>query len=152
MLICCERKTLLNGWLILADKFKRTWSVFIWMLHIFHTYVACVLFGCCVFQVCFSSVSEACFKCFNCPQTYVATIVFGCFKSRSGIVSLPILPSAASSIRNEGWAMGVGRGSCVRRTQARKLCMDGRCLRSGMDAGWRWLRTSRLGAQGANTW
>jgi hypothetical protein len=23
MLICCERKTLLNGWLILADKFKR---------------------------------------------------------------------------------------------------------------------------------
>jgi hypothetical protein len=24
MLICCERKTLLNGWLILADKFKRT--------------------------------------------------------------------------------------------------------------------------------
>jgi hypothetical protein len=22
MLICCERKTLLNGWLILADKFK----------------------------------------------------------------------------------------------------------------------------------
>jgi hypothetical protein len=24
MLICCERKTLLNGWLILADKIKRT--------------------------------------------------------------------------------------------------------------------------------
>jgi hypothetical protein len=24
MLICCERKTLLNGWLIQADKFKRT--------------------------------------------------------------------------------------------------------------------------------
>jgi hypothetical protein len=24
MLIYCERKTLLNGWLILADKFKRT--------------------------------------------------------------------------------------------------------------------------------
>jgi hypothetical protein len=24
MLICCERKILLNDWLILADKFKRT--------------------------------------------------------------------------------------------------------------------------------
>jgi hypothetical protein len=24
MLICCERKTLLNDWLILTDKFKRT--------------------------------------------------------------------------------------------------------------------------------
>jgi hypothetical protein len=24
MLICCERKILLNGWLILADKIKRT--------------------------------------------------------------------------------------------------------------------------------
>jgi hypothetical protein len=24
LLICCERKTLLNGWLILSDKFKRT--------------------------------------------------------------------------------------------------------------------------------
>jgi hypothetical protein len=24
MLICCERKTLLNGWLILADKLERT--------------------------------------------------------------------------------------------------------------------------------
>jgi hypothetical protein len=24
ILICCERKTLLNGWLILTDKFKRT--------------------------------------------------------------------------------------------------------------------------------
>jgi hypothetical protein len=24
MLICCEKKILLNGWRILADKFKRT--------------------------------------------------------------------------------------------------------------------------------
>jgi hypothetical protein len=49
-------------------------SVFIWMLHMFHTYVACVLFDVCVwlqwfssvFQVFFSIVSEACFKCLNC--------------------------------------------------------------------------------------
>jgi hypothetical protein len=58
------------------------------MLHIFHTYVACVLFGClymvamifkCFLGV-FTSVSEVCFKCFNCFQTYVATVVFRCFK------------------------------------------------------------------------
>jgi hypothetical protein len=30
--------------------------VFIWMLHMFHTYVACVLFGCCVWLQWFSSV------------------------------------------------------------------------------------------------
>jgi hypothetical protein len=80
--------------------------VFIWMLHIFHAYMACVLFGCCVwlqwftgvFHVCFSSVSEAYFKCFNCLQTYVATVVFGCFKSRSGVASLLLPPSAASSL------------------------------------------------------
>jgi hypothetical protein len=71
-------------------------SVFIWMLHMFQIYVACVLFGCCVwlswfssvFQVFFSSVSEACFKYFNCLQTYVATVVFECFKSRSDVASL----------------------------------------------------------------
>ena len=43
-------------------------SVFIWMLHMFHTYVASVLFGC---YVCFAmvssvfaSVTDTCFKCF----------------------------------------------------------------------------------------
>jgi hypothetical protein len=33
MLICCERKTLLNGWLILADKLKRTGQSYrVWLL------------------------------------------------------------------------------------------------------------------------
>jgi hypothetical protein len=41
-------------------------SVFIWISHMFHTYVACVLFGYCVWLQWFSSVLEACFKCFNC--------------------------------------------------------------------------------------
>ena len=63
-------------------------SVFFWMLHMLHTYVACVLFGCCVWLQWVSSVSEACFKCLNCLHTYVATVVFGCFKSRSGVASL----------------------------------------------------------------
>jgi hypothetical protein len=40
----------------------------------------------------FSSVSEACF---NCLQTYVTTVVFGCFKSRSNVASL--LPTFAAS-------------------------------------------------------
>ena len=35
--------------------------VFIWMLHMFHTYVACVLFGCCVWLQWFSSVFQVCF-------------------------------------------------------------------------------------------
>jgi hypothetical protein len=34
-------------------------SVFIWMLHMFHTYVATVLSGCCV---CFTIVFECFFK------------------------------------------------------------------------------------------
>jgi hypothetical protein len=36
----------------------------------------------------FQVFSEACFKCFNCLQTYVAIVVFWCFKSRSGVASL----------------------------------------------------------------
>jgi hypothetical protein len=33
------------------------------------------------------SVSYACFKCFICLQTYVASVASGCFKSRSGVAS-----------------------------------------------------------------
>jgi hypothetical protein len=55
-----------------------------------------------VFQLffkCFKSI----FKCFNCFQMYAATLIFKCFKSRSGITSLLLLP-ATSSTRdtNEG--------------------------------------------------
>ena len=67
-------------------------SVFIWVLHMFHTYVISVLSGCCVcftiffkcFSCVFANVSDACFKCFICLKTYIA---FGCFKSRSGVAS-----------------------------------------------------------------
>ena len=74
-------------------------------------YCKCVLFGCCIcfthtlhvfyldvvydcngFQVFsdvfFSNVSEACFKYFIGLHMYVATVVFGYFKSRSGVASL----------------------------------------------------------------
>jgi hypothetical protein len=69
-------------------------SVFIWMLHRFHTYVAsvsrcylCLQWFLNVFQVFFWSVSEACFKCFICLQTYVGSATFECFKSRSNIAN-----------------------------------------------------------------
>ena len=57
-------------------------SVFIWMLHMFHTYVACVFSGCCLclesfssvfgcfrrmLQVCVSNISvisDICYQCF----------------------------------------------------------------------------------------
>ena len=52
---------------------------FIWMLHI----VAMVFQG---FYV-FLSVLDACFKRFICLQTYVASVIYVCFKSRSGIAS-----------------------------------------------------------------
>ena len=43
----------------------------------------------------FVSVSDVCFKCFICPQMYVANVLFGRFKSRSGVAS-PSSLSAAS--------------------------------------------------------
>jgi hypothetical protein len=40
-------------------------SVFVWMSHIFHTYVASVLSGCCIFEWLFMSfqVFSKCFRC-----------------------------------------------------------------------------------------
>jgi hypothetical protein len=38
-----------------------------------------------VFSVFFSSVLDACFKCFICLQTYIANVSFECFKSRSSV-------------------------------------------------------------------
>ena len=69
--------------------------VFIWMLNMLYTYVACVLFRClCIVAMvfkcvsgCFSIILEVCFKCFNC-QMYVATVVLKCFKSSLDIASL----------------------------------------------------------------
>jgi hypothetical protein len=59
----------------------------------FDTDIASVLSGCWVclqwFQVFSGNVSDACFKCFICLQTYVASVVSGCLKSRSGVAYLP---------------------------------------------------------------
>jgi hypothetical protein len=50
---------------------------FIWMLHVFAMILKC-------FSVTFASVSDA-FKCFIYLFLYVATVVFWCFKNRSGV-------------------------------------------------------------------
>ena len=39
----------------------------------------------------FTSGSDACFKCFNCLQTYIASVASRCFKSRSGVASRSLL-------------------------------------------------------------
>jgi hypothetical protein len=67
-------------------------SVYIWMLYMLHTYVVSVLFRC---YVCFTMVFMCFCKCFICLQTFVASVAFWCFKSRSGVIS-PSLPSTAS--------------------------------------------------------
>jgi hypothetical protein len=54
------------------------------------------------FFMCFSSVSEACFKCFIYLQTYVASVASGCFKSRSVWRSDPCV-----GVRNAGVGGGV---------------------------------------------
>ena len=59
----------------------------------FHAYVGNVLSGCFVrvvkvfncFMCFFASASDAFFKCFICHQTYVANILYGCFKNRSDV-------------------------------------------------------------------
>ena len=47
-----------------------------------------------MFSDVFASVSDACFKCFICLQTYAASVASECFKSRSCVAS-PSSPSAA---------------------------------------------------------
>ena len=65
-------------------------SVFIFMLHMFHVYIACVLFGCFVCLQRFSSIFRWFFsrfqkhvasvrlKYFSCFQTYVASVLSEC--------------------------------------------------------------------------
>ena len=60
---------------------------FNWMLREFTMFSS-------VLQVFFVSVSDTCFKCFICLQTYVASVASGCLKTRSG-VAFPSLPSNA---------------------------------------------------------
>jgi hypothetical protein len=58
------------------------------MLQMFYMDVAYTLQWFYVFLCVFASVSGAYIKCFICLQTYVASIVFECFKSRLGGIFL----------------------------------------------------------------
>jgi hypothetical protein len=66
-------------------------------IHTLHMFYLDVVYGCNGFQVLdvFSSGLEACFKCFIYLQTYIATVVFVCYKSNR-VLHLSS-PSAASS-------------------------------------------------------
>ena len=75
------------------------------MCFILMLYMVAMVFMC--FSDVFSSVSKACLKCFNCLQTYVATVVFGCFKSRLCVASL--LPAFCYIV-----SPGAGRASIRR--------------------------------------
>jgi hypothetical protein len=56
------------------------------MLQVFYLDFVYICNGFQVFFRCFfASVSEAYFKCFTCLRAYVASVVSGCFKSRSGV-------------------------------------------------------------------
>ena len=70
--VCC--KCVLSGCCI---RFTHMLQVFIRILRMF--YNGFQLFS----RRFFASVSEACFMCFICLQTYVPTVAFGYFKSRS---------------------------------------------------------------------
>jgi hypothetical protein len=96
--------------------FRRMLQVcFIWMFHMF----SCIWCKCfiwrlrmfimvsSVFQV-FLQVFRRMFQCFICFQTYVAIIVSGCFKTRSGAVS-PRL--SAVLYRCQSWEASTGGGS-----------------------------------------
>jgi hypothetical protein len=47
-----------------------------------------------VFLVFFASISDACFKCFICLQTYVANASSGCFKSILGVAHIAMVQMA----------------------------------------------------------
>jgi hypothetical protein len=92
-------------------------SVFVWMFNMFYTYVASVfIWMLCMFYMVFkcllgvsASVSDAYFVCFICLRTYVASVAFGCFKSRPGVASCSLLAfdylaSVSPPSLGAGWA------------------------------------------------
>jgi hypothetical protein len=73
--------------------------VFIWMLHMFHTYVVSVLSRYCIcFAIVFKCFLRCSCKCFRC-------IFQGCFKSRSGVASpsLFVASSGCLLLPAPGW-------------------------------------------------
>jgi hypothetical protein len=90
---------------------------FIWVLHMFHIYVASVSSGCCIcFQAYVASVSSRCciyfamatpvfpscfrrmLQVFQLFWTYVANVSSRCFKSRSGVPHVVVDPICSSCL------------------------------------------------------
>jgi hypothetical protein len=69
------------------------------MLQVLYLDIVYVLHG---FQV-FLCVSDTCFKCFICLQTYVTSVASGCFKSRLGVASRSLLTSVSLPSLGAGW-------------------------------------------------
>jgi hypothetical protein len=80
--VCCKRLFLMFC-LFLDVRCKRVYLDVAYVSHI-----CCKVFYLDVVYVCncgFASVSDACFKCSICLHIYVASVVFGYFKSRLGL-------------------------------------------------------------------
>jgi hypothetical protein len=58
-----------------------------------------------VFLGVFENVSDACFKCFICLQTYVAK----CFKSRSGAAQVAMAPVSGGQLSGKGFGSYLAR-------------------------------------------
>jgi len=113
-------------------------NVFIWLLHMFHTYVASVFSGCCVcftlifkrFSGVFASVSDVCFKYFICFQTYIAIVASEYFKTRSGVAS-PFPPFCCLIGAGGGGPTGVGGPMYLWASAAGEMWAGRRTMRDG---------------------
>jgi hypothetical protein len=57
-----------------------------------------------VFSCAFACVSGACFECFNWFRTHVAIVLFGYFKSKSGVLCmLQSEPLATAAVGDHAW-------------------------------------------------
>jgi hypothetical protein len=77
-------------------------------LQVFHLHVAYAYNNFQMFSGVFASVSDTCFKCFIRLLLYVATIAFGCFKSKSGVAHGMRVGSVRRRERRRGGVGDVG--------------------------------------------
>jgi hypothetical protein len=80
---------------------------------------------CKCFRVCFASVFDACFKYFIYFQTYVASVAFKCFKSRSVLYMLQCNPLAIAPCCCRGTAVGHRAGVWGRQTPPQRASASG---------------------------
>jgi hypothetical protein len=100
------------------DRKKELMSVYLDVAYILHIFCKCfiwVLRMCCnsfsSVSYVFLSVSDICFKRFICLQTYITSIVIGCFKSRSSVASpsssFAVSPWCLLAFYSTDWGRGM---------------------------------------------